>query len=92
MYWIQTHEDGRVIEHWIDIDTVDVYGNTAEFSGIATSTVPDRVGDTLYVKVVDNGEPGAGYDEFSLSWDAPTYSAVYDVLDGNIQVHTYNGD
>jgi len=85
MYWIQYGPESSTIEHWIDIDNVEIEGDCASFDGIATST-SDHDGDRLFVRVCDNGSPGKELDTFQLKWDGEAVW-IYEVVDGNLLVH-----
>lgn len=78
--WTQT--DGIVtLYHEVVIDTVDVDGNVATFSGEATISSTKPPGTMFYFRVTD-GDP----DLLEFSWDGTTWLG-YNVVDGNIVVH-----
>jgi hypothetical protein len=62
--------------------------NTRTFSGIATVNGQQAIPYT--VTVVDNGEPGAGHDQFSIQLQGGSngYSASSILGGGNLEIHT----
>jgi hypothetical protein len=67
----------------IDADSYSQVGNQATFSGHARQNDAQV---TYTIHVTDNGDPGAGTDEFSISTSAG-YSQSGTLTQGNIQVH-----
>jgi hypothetical protein len=59
--------------------------NSRTFSGLAT--VNGQPGIPFKVTVVDNGEPGAGHDQFSIQLQGD-YSASDTLGGGNLEIHT----
>ena len=60
--WWLLDEDGEAVRTIVvDVSIVRVEGDTAWFAGAAVSDTENdaKVGDWLYVKVVDDGTPGA---------------------------------
>lgn len=92
--WTQTRPG---VTYWflVDIENVLVDGNEARFDGVvvaANDVTSYRIGQQLFVHVVDNATPGAGGDELDCHWVIdgevkPTY--YYNVIAGNLVVHTY---
>jgi len=90
--WTQT--DGTTTKfHKVVIDTVDVDGDEAEFSGIAViststtagiSTSTTRQGLRLFVKVLDDSP-----DILWLYWEDQVDYYGYNITNGDIVVHTY---
>ena len=68
--------------------SIDSYGapsgNTRTFSGKATVNGQSDISYT--VTVVDNGEPGAGNDQFSIQLQG--YSSSGTLAGGNLEIHT----
>ena len=60
-------------------------GNTRTFSGIATANGQPTI--SYKVTVVDNGEPGAGHDQFAIQL-SNGYSASGTLGGGNLEIHT----
>ena len=65
-----------------DADSYSQVGNAATFSGPA---LVDGVPTTYRITVVDNGEPNAGTDTFSIVTPLASFAGA--VTQGNIQIH-----
>lgn len=89
LYWYQS-KPGHTFEHKVNIDTVDVDGDCATFSGVAYFSSAGNEGETLYVTVCDAGSPGTAGDTMEAEWSGGGGLWKYDVVDGNLVVHTYH--
>ena len=100
--WSLLNADGEVIRTIVlDVSIVKVDGNAAWFAGEAVEDSRDdaKVGDWLYVMVVDDGTPGINGDLIGWKWVATMAAAqtavdnkdcdVNDkpILEGNLVVH-----
>ena len=83
--------------HHMEINCVNVAGNTATMSGVVTSTnaVGFNPGDSIWFEVVDNGGGGNSDPDqitFVLLFSSDTcvdtgLLALNDIIGGNVQVH-----
>ena len=82
-------EVNRAID--IEVDTVEVDGNTAYFSGLVVyDNFNQRLGDRLYFYVEDNGTPGREGDMIQWGWTVgPPLSFTGQIYEGNLVTHTY---
>lgn len=88
LYWYQSRP-GFTFEHKVNIDAVAVDGDCATFSGTAYFSSAGNEGQTLYVTVCDAGSPGTAGDTMEAEWSGGGGLWKYDVVDGNLVVHTY---
>ncbi|MFW6154447.1 MAG: hypothetical protein ACOC95_04435 [Planctomycetota bacterium] len=101
--WSLLNADGEVIRNIVlDVSIVKVDGDTAWFAGEAVEDSNDdaKVGDWLYVMVIDYGTPGTNGDTIGWKWVGTLAAAqmavdnedddVNDkpILEGNLVVHT----
>lgn len=84
---LEYHNHARDLNvHSLSIQTLNVSGNTATFTGECrkNNTAPC----TFSVTVHDNGEPGRGVDRFSITVsDEPVEGGADPIIRGNVQVH-----